>query len=185
MKKIILLAFFLALSSCYSSQFNSDFELMSNDIESGSIVKKDHIFNGFGCVGNNISPQLSWKNAPQNTKSFALTVYDPDAPTGSGWWHWVVLNIRKHYDNLPRDFGGKEEFRFKNNIIQIRNDYGSHSFGGPCPPKGDKPHRYIFTLYALKTDKIMLNRFSSAAKAGFMINSNIIDKASFVAKYGR
>ncbi len=184
MQKIITLLFLLILSSCKSSYLN-DFQLNSSDIAKDEFIAKDHVFNSFGCDGENISPQLSWKNPPEGTKSFALTVYDPDAPTGSGWWHWVVLNIPKHHDNLARGFGDKEEFRLKNDITQIKNDYGTYTYGGPCPPKGDKPHRYIFTIHALKTSKIMLNRSDSAAKAGFMINANSIGTASFSAKFGR
>lgn len=177
---------FLILSSCANIiEEKSEFILSSKDIDPAVQISNKHVFNGFGCEGRNISPQLEWKNPPAGTKSFALTVYDPDAPTGSGWWHWVVLNIPNHYKKLSTNFGSKDQFRFKNLITQVRNDYGIHKFGGPCPPKGDKPHRYIFTLHALKTDKIILNKSATAAQAGFMINANTIGKASFVAKFGR
>lgn len=187
MKKLNLLSVLILLfaSSCGFIDKSSDFKLVSEDIAPGSTILERHVFDGFGCVGDNISPELSWKNAPAGTKSFALTVYDPDAPTGSGWWHWVVLNIPKHYSELIRNFGKKDQFRFRNNIIQVRNDYGVHKFGGPCPPAGDKPHRYVFTLHALKTDKLMLNKTATAAQAGFMINANTIAKTSFTARFGR
>ena len=186
-RKLTILFSFLIIGSLISCQSipGNQFTLTSKDIKNNSIIDKKHIFNSFGCKGSNISPQLSWKNAPKETKSFALTVYDPDAPTGSGCWHWIVLNIPNHYDKLSSNFGKKEIFRFKNGIMQIKNDYGLYSFGGPCPPEGDKDHHYIFTIYALKTDKIILNRSASAAKAGFMINNNTIAKASFIAKYSR
>lgn len=187
MIRIFIIFLLISLASCSSNNIsNSDsFKLSSKDIDSSQQIALKHVFNGFGCEGKNISPQLSWQNPPVGTKSFALTVYDPDAPTGSGWWHWVVLNIPKHYKELPTNFGRKDQFRFKNLVTQVRNDYGIHKFGGPCPPKGDKPHRYIFTLYALKTDKIVLNKSATAAQAGFMINANTIDKASFITTFGR
>jgi len=184
MKKILLLVFLI--TSCSKITFNNHkFAVKSLDITPKSIIKNDHVFKGFGCLGDNISPQISWQNAPKETKSFALTVYDPDAPTGSGWWHWVVVNIPANYNELPKDFGAKNKFVIQDNIVQVRNDYGNFAFGGPCPPKGDKKHRYIFTIYALKTDKIVLDKNSSPALAGFMINHNTIAKASFTAFYSR
>ncbi|MBL6664292.1 MAG: YbhB/YbcL family Raf kinase inhibitor-like protein [Rickettsiales bacterium] len=185
MKKIIILFLTFVLASCINKSNAPDFEFGSQDIKPGSSIKVKHVFDGFGCVGDNISPQLFWKNAPKDTKSFAITVYDPDAPTGSGWWHWIALNIPASYGSLSQEFGGKNEFLLNNDITQIKNDYGTYSFGGPCPPEGDKPHRYIFTIYALKTDKIAISQNSSAALAGFMINANMIAKKSFVAHYGR
>jgi Raf kinase inhibitor-like YbhB/YbcL family protein len=136
-------------------------------------------------LGENISPQLSWTRAPKGTKSFALTVYDPDAPTGSGWWHGSLVNIPATYSELPAGFGRDDSFKLQDGILQVRNDFGVYKFGGPCPPKGDKAHRYIFTLYALKTDKIELESSATAALAGFMINQNILAKTSFIAKYKR
>jgi Raf kinase inhibitor-like YbhB/YbcL family protein len=180
---LILIVFFL--SSCIKIKGDNNFSLYSNDIDLIKMIDNDHIFNGFGCSGSNISPQLSWKNPPKDAKSFAITIYDPDAPTGSGWWHWVVLNIPKHYTGLEKNFTTKNQFRFKNLITQVRNDYGLYRYGGPCPPKNDKDHRYIFTVYALKVDKIMIDKNATAAQAGYMINKNTIAKASFIAKYGR
>ena len=163
----------------------SDFTISSSELKANSQIENKYVFDGFGCKGDNISPQISWKNAPKETKSFALTVYDPDAPTGSGWWHWVVLNIPANYNELISDFGKKNKANLTNNITQVRNDFGQFSFGGPCPPQGDKAHRYIFTIYALKTNKIALDKNSSPALAGFMINHNMLAKTSFTAFYGR
>jgi Raf kinase inhibitor-like YbhB/YbcL family protein len=143
------------------------------------------VFNSFGCSGENVSPQISWSNVPAGTKSFAVTVYDPDAPTGSGWWHWLVVNIPTSYKSLPANFAAQDSFALKDGIAQVRNDFGTYKFGGPCPPQGDKPHRYIFTIYALKTDKLDLSESSTAALAGFMINRNVLAKAQFSARYGR
>lgn len=155
------------------------FTLKSNDI-SGQLSNKQ-VFNGFGCKGENISPELSWENAPKGTKSFALTVYDPDAPTGSGWWHWVVFDIPKEMMSLDRGFGNKES----NEIIQAITDFGKSGFGGACPPIGDKAHRYIFTIHALDTQKLGLDKSASAALVGFYLNSHTIQKASIITYYGR
>lgn len=184
MKKLIILFSIIFIGACSHKEQQPKFSISSDDIKAGSIIKIKHVFDGFGCVGDNISPQISWQNPPQETKSFALSVYDPDAPTGSGWWHWIVLNIDADKRQLKQNFGAINDFS-SNKVNQIKNDYGTYSFGGPCPPIGDKPHRYIFTIYALKTDKIEINKNASAALAGYMINANSIAKASFSAFFGR
>jgi Raf kinase inhibitor-like YbhB/YbcL family protein len=142
------------------------------------------VFKGFGCEGGNVSPALAWKNAPAGTKSFAVTVYDPDAPTGSGWWHWVVFNIPADVTSLPLGAGNPAGGQTPKNAVQS-TDFGKPGYGGPCPPKGDKPHRYIFTVYALKADKIDADENASGALVGFMLNANKLGKASFTATYGR
>lgn len=183
-KSLFLIVFFVSCSvnQAYS---RSSFALSSNDISSGSKILKKHVFNGFGCDGENVSPQISWRNAPVETKSFAVTVYDPDAPTGSGWWHWLVVNIPTKYKELPSNFGADNKFMIQDGILQIRNDFGIYNFGGPCPPKNTKAHNYVFTVYALKAEKLELSEASTAALAGFIINQNSLGKISFVAKYGR
>jgi hypothetical protein len=161
------------------------FSISSSNIKSGDTISDKHSFNGFGCNGENISPQIGWKNPPKDTKSFAILVYDPDAPTGSGWWHWVLVNIPVTYSELPPNFGNQDQFALKDGIIQVRNDYGFHKYGGPCPPQGDKPHRYVFTIHALKVDKIDLEAGATSALAGFMVNQNTIAKVGFEGFYGR
>lgn len=159
--------------------FGEGFTLTSSDIQGQ--LSKEQVFNGFGCKGDNISPKLSWKNAPKGTKSFALTVYDPDAPTGSGWWHWVVFDIPKDKMSLKKGFGNSED----KTIIQSITDYGKTGFGGACPPIGDKPHRYIFTVYALDIDSLGLDKNANAAHVGFMLNAHTLAKASIISYYGR
>ena len=156
------------------------FYLNSADIQ-GQIAN-DQVFNSFGCTGKNISPHLSWNNAPAGTKSFAITVYDPDAPTGSGWWHWVVFNIDKSVDTIKTGASNKA---MPTGAIESSTSYGSKGFGGACPPKGDKPHRYIFTVYALETEKIEQNADARPELIGFFLNSHVIAKASIMAYYGR
>ena len=161
------------------------FSLSSPTVKPNSTLTQDQVFNGFGCTGKNISPALKWSGAPKDTKSFAVTVYDPDAPTGSGWWHWVMYNIPASVNELPEGAGDAKGAQVPKGAVQGRTDFGSAGFGGACPPAGDKPHRYIFTVYALKTDKIDAPADGTAALIGFMINANKIGKASFTAKFGR
>ena len=160
------------------------FPLSSPTIKPNSKLTEAQVFNGFGCTGKNISPALKWSGAPAGTKSFALTVYDPDAPTGSGWWHWVVFNIPASATELPEGVGADGK-GLPAGAVQGRTDFGAPGFGGACPPQGNKPHRYIFTVYALKTEKIEVPPDASAALVGFMINANKLGKASFQATYGR
>ena len=159
--------------------------LSSPTIKPGSTLTEAQVFKGFGCEGKNTSPALKWSGAPSGTKSYAMTVYDPDAPTGSGWWHWVVYNIPASATELPEGAGGTDGMGLPAGAAQGRTDFGSAGFGGACPPKGDKPHRYIFTVHALKTDKIEVPADASAALVGFMVNANRLAKASFEARYGR
>ena len=163
----------------------ASFALSSPDIKANALIDKKFEFNGFGCSGENKSPALKWSDAPKDTKSFAVTVYDPDAPTGSGWWHWSVINIPANVTELPADAGAVGGANLPKGASNVRIDYGTAGWGGVCPPEGDKPHRYIFTVYALKTDKLDIPADATAALAGFMINSSQIGKASMTAKYGR
>lgn len=185
MKIKFLLVALLTQIIAFQSSSAADFKLTSQDIKSGTKIANKHVFNGFGCSGDNISPQLFWTNPPKETKSFAITVYDPDAPTGSGWWHYLAVNILAKQTKFSPGFADENKFINSANITQIRNDFGIHNFGGPCPPKGDKPHRYIFTIHALKVEKLDLKEDATAALAGFMINANAIAKASFIATYSR
>ncbi len=161
------------------------FTLSSATIKPGSMLTDAQVFNGFGCSGKNISPALSWSGAPAGTKSFALTVYDPDAPTGSGWWHWVVFNIPASATQLPEGAGSAAGKGLPAGSVQGRTDFGAPGFGGACPPAGDKPHRYVFTVYALKTDKLEVPADATAALVGFMINANKLAEAKFSARYSR
>ncbi|WP_051710379.1 kinase inhibitor [Andreprevotia chitinilytica] len=159
------------------------FTLTSPDVANGKKLSDEQVFAGFGCTGKNVSPALEWKNAPAGTKSFAVTVYDPDAPTGSGWWHWLVVNIPASATGLAHG-AGSTGGSLPANSLQTRTDFGAPGFGGACPPQGDKPHRYIFTVYALKTDKLDVTADSSAALVGFNLHFNTLGKASLTAKYG-
>jgi Raf kinase inhibitor-like YbhB/YbcL family protein len=160
------------------------FTLESAEVKPGARIAEAQVFKGFGCEGSNISPSLKWSGAPAGTKSFALTVYDPDAPTGSGWWHWIMFNIPASVTTLPAGAGDPAAGKAPQGAVQSRTDFGKPGYGGPCPPKGDKPHRYIFTVYALKVDKIDADADASGALVGYMLNANKLGKASFTATYG-
>lgn len=161
-------------------------ELSSPDIKVNEPIPAAQVFNGFGCTGQNISPALNWKNAPAGTKSFAVMVHDPDAPTGgAGFWHWVVLNLPASTAGLPRGAGTADGKGLPAGAKQITTDYGNPGWGGPCPPQGSEPHMYYFTVYALKVDKLDLPANATASLAGFMINANAIDKAVITAFYSR
>lgn len=153
-----------------------NFTLTSPSIK-GQLTKSEE-FNGFGCSGHNQSPALAWSDAPKGTKSFALTVYDPDAPTGSGWWHWQVVNI-------PADINRIDAGTVPKGALQIMNDYGKVGFGGPCPPKGDKAHRYIFTIHALDVASLAVESTTNAPIVGYNINAHTIGKASIMSYYQR
>lgn len=177
---------FLAIISLFAFAMNtataSEFRLKSPQIKKHQF-SSEQVFNGFGCSGKNISPELSWSHPPKGTKSFALTMYDPDAPTGSGWWHWVVFNIPANVKALPRNFGNLESDASMPGLVQSRTDFGKPGYGGPCPPAGGKAHHYRISLYALKTDKIPLDKNASAAMVGFYIHQTALAKAVIKAKY--
>jgi len=164
---------------------NTPFTLSSPDLAAGAAADPRFEFNGFGCSGQNQSPVLQWSGAPAGTKSFALTVYDPDAPTGSGWWHWFVVDIAADTTQLAANAGARGGAELPKGARHVRNDYGLSEFGGFCPPPGDKPHRYIFTLHALSVEKLEIPDDATCALAGFMVNANTIAKAGFTSTYGR
>jgi hypothetical protein len=159
------------------------FDLTSPDVKMGHPMGEEQEYKGFGCKGGNLSPELNWKGAPAGTLSYAVTVYDPDAPTGSGWWHWVVYDIPASASGLPG--GAVVKTALPAGAKQGRNDYGDRNFGGACPPAGDKPHHYIFTVYALKVAKLDVPEDASPALIGFMLHANRIGLAKLTATYSR
>jgi Raf kinase inhibitor-like YbhB/YbcL family protein len=159
------------------------FEVTSPDITEGRPLAMAQIANGFGCSGGNVSPGLAWKDAPPGTKSFVVTMYDPDAPTGSGWWHWTVYNIPASATGLPTA-AGSGGAGLPTGAVQGRTDAGTAGFGGACPPPGPA-HRYTVTVTALKVEKLDLPPDASAALLGFMTTMNNLGKASITATYGQ
>jgi Raf kinase inhibitor-like YbhB/YbcL family protein len=114
-----------------------------------------------------------------------VTVYDPDAPTGSGWWHWVVFNLPADTRSLEAGAGDPAANKMPAGAVQSRTDFGKTGWGGPCPPQGSRPHRYVFTVHALKIEKIELDENAPAAMVGFMINANELARASITARHSR
>lgn len=182
MKKANLIILGLILwSTTLSAQ--KTFTLSSKDLGGQATITEE--FNGFGCVGENQSPQLSWANAPEGTKSFAITMYDPDAPTGSGWWHWVVFDIPANVNELVANAGNIELGLAPREAIQSVTNYGAKGYGGPCPPPGHGIHQYVITVYALKTDELGLDDNANPAVAGYYLWNNTLAKASIVSYYER
>jgi Raf kinase inhibitor-like YbhB/YbcL family protein len=166
------------------------FELMSPDVKPNGAVLEKFTFNGLGCHGQNVSPALSWTNPPEGTKSFALMVHDPDAVTGgAGIWGWVVINIQATARSIEEGAGTGDGAKLPAGSRQITNDYvgflNSPGWGGPCPPPGDAAHRYNFTLYALKVEKLDLPPNATSSQAGFVVNLMALDKAKLTMTYGR
>lgn len=183
MKKIsiILVSFLLLVST--TSHGQATFTLKSKDIGGQASMKE--VFNSFGCIGENISPQLSWENPPTGTKSFAITMYDPDAPTGSGWWHWIMFDIPADVNSLKSNAGEASKRHTPKKAIQSLNDFGGFGYGGPCPPKGQTAHKYIITVHALKTESLGLDKNASPALVGYNLWMHTIQKASMIMYYGR
>lgn len=183
---LIRAATFLATFNLAAGAADAQFRLTSASIKPGGTIAEEQVFNSFGCNGRNVSPALEWSGAPRDTKSFALLVHDPDAPTGgAGFWHWIVFDIPAGATGLPKGAGKSDGAALPPGAASVANDYGMQGYGGPCPPAGDKPHRYNFTLYALKVATLDVPKDASASVAGFMINANAIGKAMLTAKYGR
>jgi len=145
------------------------FRVTSAEVKAGKKIADEQVFNSFGCTGGNVSPALGWK----------------DAPTGSGWWHWVVFNIPADATGLAKGAGDPKAKTLPAGSVQSRTDFGQPGYGGPCPPQGDKAHRYQFTVYALKVDKLPLDANASAAMVGFYLHQNQIKHAMLQAHYGR
>ncbi|MBV8405737.1 MAG: YbhB/YbcL family Raf kinase inhibitor-like protein [Gammaproteobacteria bacterium] len=160
------------------------FTLTSTDFSDGGKLASAQVFNDMGCTGSNISPALAWSGAPAGTQSFALMVHDPDAPTGSGWWHWVVYNIPPNVSSLPAGAGDPKKALMPKGAVQARTDYGTVGYGGPCPPPG-KPHHYNFKLYALKVPKLEAPDGASGALIGFNVRAQALGEAQLTGMYGR
>jgi Raf kinase inhibitor-like YbhB/YbcL family protein len=187
MPKIFIysLEIFVAVSIWLAPVMAADITLTSPQLKDGATMDEEQVFNGMSCHGKNISPALNWKNAPAGVKSYAVTVYDPDAPTGSGWWHWVIFNIPAAVNGLAENAGNLSAGVAPKGSVQSRTDFGSPGYGGACPPSGDSPHRYQFTIYALDLQKIELNEDAGAAMVGFYLNQHLLAKDTITVRYGR
>ena len=184
MRSLGIMAFFaavmLAMPACAENMV-----LTSPDIAEQRSMSEAYINSGSGCSGGNLSPALQWRGAPAGTKSFVLTVYDPDAPTGSGWWHWVVYNLPPSVDRLARGAGDPARVLMPAGAVQGRTDFGTYGYGGPCPPWGDRPHRYVFIVHALDIDVLPVKPGATAAMVGFAVHAHELAAAKLTTIYGR
>ena len=164
------------------------FTLTSDSFADGATLDMEHILSadyGFGCGGGNKSPHLRWSGAPKGTKSFAVHCYDPDAPTGSGFWHWVVVNIPADTTELALGAGNPKADLLPKGALMTRTDFGAPGYGGPCPPQGHGPHRYVFTVFAVKEAALPVAVDTSAAIVGFQLHFNTLGKAALTGKFER
>jgi Raf kinase inhibitor-like YbhB/YbcL family protein len=162
------------------------FSVSSNSFKDGDYLGRDFILSadfGFGCAGGNTSPHLAWSGAPAGTKSFAVTCYDPDAPTGSGFWHWLVVNIPADVTELKLG-AGSASGTLPKGALMTRTDFGKPGYGGPCPPEGDHPHRYLFTVFAVG-DTLEVGADTSAAVVGFNLHFKTLAKAAIMGLFKR
>jgi Raf kinase inhibitor-like YbhB/YbcL family protein len=159
------------------------FEFSSPDVEQGQRLNRAQVYSGYGCNGSNLSPALNWKNAPAGTRSFAVTVFDPDAPTGRGWWHWLIFDIPATQHSLPAGIGVHASLPA--GARQGRNDFGEHAYGGACPPVGNGTHHYVFTLYALKVGRLDVDESDSPDRIAAALRDNSLGSAKITATYSR
>lgn len=151
------------------------FTLTSNDITDGGVLPDAQVK-----AKGDTSPHLKWSSAPEGTKSYAVTCFDPDAPTGSGFWHWTVANIPADVVELAV---GASPDAMPPGAVEGRTDFGQTGFGGAAPPPGHGPHRYVFTVFAVDVDRLDVTPDSSGAIFGFNLHFHTLAKASITATY--
>jgi Raf kinase inhibitor-like YbhB/YbcL family protein len=158
------------------------FTLTSTDLRLNQPVPLALVFDQNDCKGGNRSPQLSWNGAPAGTLSFAVTIFDPDAP-GHGWWHWAVAGIPANVSQLPSNASASGVLR-KMGAVESRNDFDIDGYAGPCPPPG-KPHHYVITVYALNSSDLRLHQSGPSLMFEHEIRTTAIGSAQLVVTYGR
>jgi Raf kinase inhibitor-like YbhB/YbcL family protein len=188
---LTLLMFVMTTLVCFSSAQvkptpKSKFVLSSPDPQMAVKVPETYTANNYGCSGGNASPPLQWTGAPAGTKSFVVTLFDPDERGDpSGWWHWIVYDLPASADKLPKGAGAEHSSALPPGTKQGRTDEGKDAYLGPCPDKGERPHRYTFTIYALSVEKLDVPADSSGAMVVSTANDHLLGKAVFIAHYGR
>ena len=182
LKRTLITTLFTLSSAVFTAPIAlaADFSLTSPTLAAGSTIGPDHYWNNFGCSGKNVMPKLDWNNPPTGTKSFAVTFYDKDAPTGSGFWHWVAYNIGADVRTLP---GGVAAGLLPTGTVEGHTDLGTSGYFGPCPPEG-REHTYTYTVHALKVAKLPVDASATPALVGFYIWQNTLGQASLSVKAG-
>jgi Raf kinase inhibitor-like YbhB/YbcL family protein len=160
------------------------FTLTSGAVSTNEVVPAAFRFDGMGVGGENRSPDLTWSGFPAETKSFAVTCYDPDAPTGSGFWHWLVINLPADVTSLPAG-AGADDASLPAGAVHRRNDLGMYGYAGAAPPPGDAPHRYIFAVHALSVESLDVPAEGSAAFVGFNLTFVTLARALLIPVFGR
>lgn len=153
------------------------FSVVSEDLAPGAVLKDAQVY-----AAGNTSPHLRWEGFPPETRSFAVTCFDPDAPTGSGFWHWSLFDIPATVTELPAGAGSGQFDGLPAGAIQARNDYGSREFGGAAPPAGEN-HRYVFTVYAVDTERLGIDADTSPAAVGFNLRFHTLARAQLIGEY--
>lgn len=157
------------------------FSLTSDDIVDGQPLGSAYVHSSAG--GGNVSPGLRWSGQPADTRGFVVTCFDPDAPTGSGFWHWVLVNVPATTVALPSGAGSGDGPPA--GAFHVRNDYGTREYGGAAPPPGDRPHRYVFAVHALDVDQLDVTAEVSPAVVGFNLAFHTLARATLRATYQR
>lgn len=182
--KARMFAALLALTA--AARADEEFKLESPDVGPDKEFALDFVYDAFGCSGGNESFALNWSGAPSGTQSFAVSTFDPEALGGKGFWHWFVINIPANVTSLPRDAGNRNNSKLPPGARQLRTNFNKVGYGGSCPRRGDKPHNYVVTVYALKTRKLeVLGDTAFAGDVLPMVEANTLGKATLTYKYGR
>jgi Raf kinase inhibitor-like YbhB/YbcL family protein len=186
MKTVRLVAFVVLFLAGGVRAAMADFTLHSSAFKAGATIPHAYSYNGYGCTGKNISPDLMWSGAPDGTRSFAVTVFDPDARSGQGWWHWVVFDLPASVDRLAQNAGAGTGDLIPKGAVQGRNDFQTVGYGGPCPPVGDTPHHYIFTIYSLDVDQLeAVSPLTSGPTLLNVMREHVLAKTELIGRFGR